>query len=182
VRKHRILALAAVLLVSSVTTIASAAPKEYRIKAAYLVNFVKFIQWPDAAFAGGSAPVAICVLGEDRFEGLLEKGTSGKKFGGRSAELKSLASGSPGASAKGCQLLFVSSSESSRRAEIFAELAGTSVVTVGEGDGFAAAGGVFNFVNQGDKIKVEFNAKAAEANGVKVSAQLQQVMVAVTGN
>lgn len=160
---------------------AAAGSKEYKVKAAYLYNFVKFIDWPDSAFGDASAPVTICVLGEDRFEGILEKAVAGKEVRGHGVVVRSLGAGAPTPASAECQILFVSPSEQGRVAEILADVAEAPVVTVGEMAGFAESGGILNFTIDGGRVKVELNMEAANRAGLRVSGKLQQVTKAVGG-
>ncbi len=155
---------------------ALAGAKEYKVKAAYLYNFVKFIDWPESALSGA---IKICVLGEDRFDGILEKAVAGKEVKGHGLVVASIGAG--GSPEGDCNLLFVSSSEAGRVGDVIGAVAGSSTVTVGEQEGFAEQGGVLNFALEGGKVKVELNMGAAEKAGVKVSGKLQQVAKVIGG-
>jgi hypothetical protein len=170
-----------VAVVAAPLLTAQAGPKEQKIKAAYLYNFIKFIEWPDNAYSGAGAPINICVLGDENFDGILEKAVSGKEVKGRSVSVKVLGAGAAVPGAADCQVLFVAASEGGRTGEVTGALGGSPVATVGESDGFATAGGVLNFAIDGGKIKVELNMGAAEKAGLKVSGKLQQVATAVGG-
>jgi hypothetical protein len=152
------------------TVRAQAAPsKEYQIKAACLLNFARFIQWPKSTFAEPSAPIVVGVLGDDPFGEVLEQtfhdeSVEGRRFViKRSRQVEEL---------KTCHLLFVSRSEKDRVPGILATLGTASVVTVGEIDGFAGRGGILNFYVESGKIRFEINAEAAERGGLTISSQL----------
>jgi hypothetical protein len=170
-----------VALVAAPLLTAQAGPKEQKIKAAYLYNFVKFIDWPDNAYSGAGAPTSICVLGDENFDGILEKAVLGKEVKGRGISVKVLGNGAAVPGAVDCQVLFVAASEEGRAGEVTGALGGSPVATVGESNGFAASGGVLNFTTEGGKIKVELNMGAAGKAGLKVSGKLQQVATAVGG-
>ena len=158
-----------------------AGPKEYKLKAAYLFNFAKYIVWPDSAFdAGGN--IAICVMGEDRFDGILAKAINGKTAGGHTIEVKNLPGGAASPSPPECHLVFVSSSEEGNNGNIIASGASSAVALVGEVAGFAQSGGLLNFTSNGAKITIELNMSAAEKAGLKVSGKLQQVATSVSGS
>jgi len=156
-----------------------AASKEYKVKAVFLYNFAKFIEWPAAAFAGASDPIRLCVLGEDPFEGFLEGAVAGKKASGRPVEVAHHAPGTAVEDLGDCHLLFIARSEDGRLDELVSGLAGSHVATVADSEGFAARGGAINFKPEGGKLRVELNAGAAEAQGLRVSAQLQQIATLV---
>src|SRR3954469_9789557 len=86
------------------------APSEYQLKAAFLYNFVKFVDWPDMAFYSRE-PFALCVLGKDPFGGELSRATEGKSVNGHPIKTRNI----PDAvAARSCQVLFVTASESAR--------------------------------------------------------------------
>jgi hypothetical protein len=152
------------------------APSEYQVKAAFLYNFVKFVEWP-AAMADQHGPVLMCVIGKDPFGDALVRAIEGKKVNGRSMEVRRIAG--PG-DAVSCQVLFVSSSESGRITEIAGAVRAWSVLTVGEGERFTERGGMFAFCMEGQRVRFQINLKAATEAGLKVSSKLLQL--AAPGN
>ncbi len=143
--------------------------KEYQIKAAYLYNFAKFVEWPAQRFADDQAPLVIGISGKDPLGEELQAIARDHKINGRSIVIKQVATA---AEAGGVHLLFISDGEDSRMPEMLAGLKETAVLTVGESDKFIAAGGIINFVREADKVRFEINAGAAERAGLKISAQL----------
>jgi len=142
---------------------------EYRVKAAFLYNFAKFVDWPAQAFQGPDSPIVICVLGQNPFGATLEETVSGKAAGGRNFVVKQVpALQTPG----NCQILFVASSERKRFRAIRANLKGAGVLTVGEAEGFTADGGVINFKLEGGSIRLEINIAAAEYEDLRISSKL----------
>jgi hypothetical protein len=148
---------------------AAAQSKEYQIKAAFLLNFTQFVQWPAAAFAGAAAPLCIGVLGDDPFGAALEETVRGESIQDhkltvrRAQKLEDLAD---------CQLVFVSKSENGRVPEILAKIDSHPVVTVSEVAGFAKQGGTINFYREQNKVRFEINPAAARQSGLKISSQL----------
>lgn len=145
---------------------------EYQVKAAYLYNFAKFVEWPPASFASASANFQMCILGPDPFGDELRNLTRDKAVNGHPFEVRNVADT---LQTKGCQILFVASSEHKHLKQIFDALLGTSVLTVGENEGFAARGGIINFFLQNGRVKFEVNPKAAEQSGLKISSKLLSV-------
>ncbi|MCZ6872572.1 MAG: YfiR family protein [bacterium] len=147
---------------------AHASLREYKLKAAFLYNFVKFVKWPTAAFADTNTPIVIGVLGEDPF-GVALEAIENKTIGGRQLVIKRY---------KGLQdlepshILFISSSERARLPQILVNLKGASVLTVGEMVQFAQSGGIINFTRRKNKIRLEINLDAAKRAGLKISSQL----------
>jgi hypothetical protein len=84
---------------------------EYRVKAAFLYNFAKFVDWPPEAFKSPSDPIVIAVLGKNPFGTLLAEEVAGKTLLGRSFQVRDVTNAQQ---ASGCQIVFVSSSERKR--------------------------------------------------------------------
>src|SRR5579863_8398569 len=105
---------------------------EYQVKAVFLYNFAKFVEWPSEAL-GSSSPISICVLGQNPFGPVLEDTVSGKTVDGKTFVVRRISEAKAAAS---CQILFVSSSERARYGAILGELRTAHVLTVGETEGF----------------------------------------------
>jgi hypothetical protein len=144
-------------------------PTEYQLKAAFLLNFAKFVEWPPAAFAKADSPIVLGILGENPFADVLEQTIQGKKVNNRELEVTKLPSS---AGATNCHILFIGTSEKARLPEILKGLGRASVLTVGETDGFTDSGGMINFVRQGNKIRFQINEVAAKSVGLKISSKL----------
>ena len=80
---------------------------------------------------------------------------------------------------KGCHILFISRSEKSALPNILSALAGSSVLTVSETDGFCEQGGMINFYLQGRKVRFEINAGAAKRASIRMSSQFMSLGKAV---
>lgn len=145
---------------------------EYQVKAAYLYNFLQFVEWPEEAFKDNQ--INLCVVGEDRF-GTALAATAGKTSRGRTIAVKHIPSVQPELAS--CHVVFLSRSEGWHEFQVLHELAGRPVLTIGETKGFADRGGVINLVLKGETIRFEINQRAARRNGLKVSAQLLQLAV-----
>jgi hypothetical protein len=145
----------------------SSRPSEYEVKAAYLFHFGKFVKWPDDEPLGST--FVIGVLGQDPFGEVLDKTLSGKTILDKKVEVKRFET--VGAASK-AQILFVSSSEKSRLAEIVKALEGASVLTVGESDGFAERGGMIALKLRSDVVCFDINLDQVERARLKMSSQL----------
>jgi YfiR/HmsC-like len=142
---------------------------EYQLKAAFLFNFAKFIEWPAASFAAPQSPFVICIMGTDPFGRTMDDALQGKTVGDRPVTVersKDLAE------ARHCQMIFVSSSEKHRVADILEGLRGAKVLVVGETDGFAAAGGTIQFTLEENRVRFLINTDAASRAGLNVSSKL----------
>jgi hypothetical protein len=148
---------------------AGAQELEYPLKAAFLFNFVKFVEWPDEAFAGVRSPIAICVYGSDPFGDTLDNVVRGETVGERGLIVQRPESLGD---LRDCHVLFVSRSERSRLPEVLSRVQGAPVLTVGDTDGFLKAGGVINFVLEDNKVRFQINPEAAERSRLKISSKL----------
>jgi hypothetical protein len=164
--------LEALVLFTVLNFAAAQSATEYQVKAAFLFNFAKFVEWPADAFPTGDAPLQICVLGQDPFGGDFEQVIEDKTVNGHRLEIIH-PSGVP--QARACQILFVASSQKQQTREILQGIKGASVLTVGDTSGFAKAGGIINFVLDENRVRFEINPKAAERAHLKLSARLLTV-------
>ena len=148
--------------------------KAIKVKAAYLYNFAKFIQWPDTAFEDDKAPFVIGVLGDDPFGRILDDTVKGKKIAERSVTIRrfSWKEEEDRTSLKDCHILFISGSEQNRRDEIFAALKGHPVLVVSDIHEFARDGGMVEFVLEEGRIVFEITREALEKAELKVSSRL----------
>jgi hypothetical protein len=142
---------------------------EHHVKAAFLYNFAKFVEWPPQTFKTRQDPVSICVLGQDSFQKTLEEAVNGKLLEGRRFAVRQIDDLEPKCD---CQILFVPSSQRRRFRSMAANLRGSGVLTVGEAPGFAEEGGVINFKLEGDRLRFEINVEAAERERLRISSKL----------
>jgi hypothetical protein len=147
-------------------------PSEYQMKAAFLYNFAKFVEWPPAALPEIS-PIVIGVLGDDPFNGMLESTIRNKIIAGHpitSRHIKSLSE------IKTCHILFIRDSEKKRWPEISEALAGSNVLTVSENwNRFTETGGIIHFFMQDRRVCFDINSEAANRAGLKISSKLLQL-------
>lgn len=143
---------------------------EYDVKSAFLYNFIRFIVWPEDAFADPLEPFVIGVLGrEDPFNGQLEAVVRGKTIDGRPLEVRFARRL---AALEGTHILYISPTASESEDEILAALAEHPVVTVGETAEFTAKGGIIRFFVRERKVAFEINPGAAERAGLRISSRL----------
>ncbi len=151
---------------------AESPPTEYEVKAAYLYQFGKFVEWPEGAAGRAADPFAICVLGADPFESVLDETISGRSVQGKKAVAKRLANPNEAAN---CNILFISSSEQNHLAEILNIVHGKSILTVGDVNTFCPRGGMICFQMEQQKVRFAINVPALEQANLKVSSQLLKV-------
>ncbi|MFQ5598178.1 MAG: YfiR family protein [Nitrospiria bacterium] len=153
--------------------------REYQIKAAFLFNFVKFIEWPANAFPNQDSHIILCVIGTDPFGDILDVTVNGKTAQGRSMEIRRL---NTTENIGRCHILFVSTSEQSRLAQVMSATQGSSVLTVGEMARFSDTGGIINFILKRARIRFEINVHSARRSGLKISSKLLQLATIVKLN
>ena len=143
--------------------------EEYQVKGAFLLNFTKFVDWPPQAFQGPGEPIAICILGRNPFGLGLDRAAQGVVVANRTVSVRQV---SDGQQARQCQIVFMGAAEGKRSRAWLVELRGRNVLTVGESEGFLAAGGVINLKLDGRKVRIEISTAAAERAGLHISAKL----------
>lgn len=179
---HPFRALALALLLGASRTALSGGQSppvlEYQVKAAFLLNFARFVEWPPQAFPGGNSPLTLCVFNHDPFGTALDQVFRGKAVNAhdlvilRISDLQGLRS---------CQLVFVSSREDKRLPEVLNTLRGTSALVVGEAEGFAERGGGIEFFLDGTKLRFAVNVDALEESRLTVSSKLLALAKIVHG-
>lgn len=147
---------------------------EYKVKAAFLLNFARFITWPADSDQGG--PFPLCIVGVDPFGDALS-GIEAKKVGGKEVELRFPAANSRELGQ--CRMLFISQSEKRNISRILKLIDGKPVVTVSDVDGFADAGGTFEFKDLRGRLSFVINNSGAKARGFGISSSLLNLAVDV---
>lgn len=171
------LALAFVWFASPEASAQENKPTEYRVKAVYLYNFGKFVQWP-----AGTAPeeaestFLICVLGSDPFGSVLDDTVKGESIEGRPLVTRRI---DKVENVDGCRILFIAATPKERLTMILQALQSKPVLTVSDMPDFCNRGGMIQFVFQGDKVRFEVNLAPAEKAGVTLSSQLLKVATSV---
>jgi hypothetical protein len=159
-----------VLLPAGLPTSARGEPpvREYAVKAAFLYNFAKFVEWPADAFADPASPLVLCVIGEDPF-GDAFKPLKGKTVNGRPLAIRHAATLD---GVGQCHLLFISSSEKPFLPGILSATKGSNVLTVGDMEDFGRAGGFVTLVNEENRVGIEVNLEAVQRTRLKISSKL----------
>ena len=157
-------------LAAAIPTWAQAPPSvEYQVKAAFLLNFVKFIEWPSEAFQNEKAPVTLCVFGHDPFGSALDDIIRGRIVNNRSVLVRRI---NEMRDLKSCQLVFVSAADDKRLPEVLISLKDASAIVVGETEGFAERGGGIQFFLEDNRLRFAVNVDAAQRARLKVSSKL----------
>jgi hypothetical protein len=154
-------------------------PTESEVKAAYLLNFLKFVDWPEEVSRDPQPPWVLGVLGDTPVGEDLRQLAAGKSIRGRELEVKKFTGIEQ---LKNCQILFIGSSEKKHVPAILAALRGASVLTVADVDHFVESGGMIQFVIQDSRVRVAIDVGAASRGRLKVSSKLLSLAVAVVDN
>jgi hypothetical protein len=162
---------ACALITMSTTFAGTAQQTEYSVKAAFILNFLKFIEWPTE-----SGPFKITVLGKNPFGSALDDVFKGKTVRGRRIQVKY----GTWDQQIDADLVFVPASEKERFGEL-SSLANKPIVVVGESPGFAKKHGMINFTLVQDRVAFEINPKMAKSSKVKLSSKLLQLAKIVDG-
>ena len=164
-------AIAAALVLSAISSNAAAAPAtpgEYKVKAAFLYNFAKYVEWPPEAFPSDHSPIVVTILGSpplsDAFDAIRGKSVKSRKLDIRQAGRME----DVGAS----HILFVCDSERQRTAQIVESVSNKSILTISDMKNFAKSGGMISFITIEGKIRFDINLESARRSGLKISSQL----------
>ncbi len=150
--------------------------REYRIKAAFLYNFTKFVEWPADRFPDESTAILLCVIGKDPFGAILDDTVTGKTVRGRHIDIRRIDDVEDVAA---CHLLFVGLFERERMREIVASSYEANILTVGDTRDFVEFGGVINLIKKANKIRFEVNLVAAKQARLKLDLKLVTLATSV---
>ncbi len=140
---------------------------EFQVKAAFLLNFAKFVDWPPTAFPGSDSPITICIFGKDPFGRGIDDLVQGESVSGRRVAVRRIAQAPP---AQSCQI-FYTEQPGKEISEVLNGL-GPHVLTVGEGEDFTRGGGMISFLVESRHVRFDIDRKAAEAADLKLSSKL----------
>ena len=148
--------------------------KALKVKAAYLYQFAKFVEWPAESFENEKAPLVIGVIGQDPFGKILDRTVESKQIGGRPIEIHRFAGGGreDAGALEQCHVAFICESERRRPYYIYSVLNERSILLVSDIPGFARDGGMIGLVLEEGRIAFEINREALENAGLKVSSKL----------
>lgn len=172
----RLLAIAWTLIGVTVLRAQNSTPTDYDVKAAYLYNFGRFVDWPTQV---EGEHFTVCVLGQDPFGPRLDSTLAGETIGGKSIIAKRISSSQE---SDDCRIVFLSPAENGRLKKIVAELDKKSILTVSDMPKFTQLGGMIQFVVEGKRVRFEVNLTATQRAGLTLSSELLKVATAVKRN
>ena len=141
---------------------------EYQLKAAFIYNFTRFVDWPANAFSSSDGPFVIGVLGDERFSTYIEELVKGEKLGGRSISVQRYGAGQIGR----CNILFVSGTEASKIKNQLPGLNRRGTLTVSDASNFAKWGGIIRFFKEENKLRLQINIDEAKSSQLTISSKL----------
>ena len=142
------------------------------VKAVFLINFLSFAEWPPAKLGPPPARITIAVLGDPSFAAVVERAAAGRAVNGHPVAVQAVETPDEAAAA---HLVFIASSHARRLPAALRALAGSTVLTVGDTDGFAQDGVAINLYTFDNRVRIEVNSTAAARAGVRLSASLMRL-------
>ncbi len=163
-------------LLAAPSSAASPAALEYQVKATFLYNFTKFVQWPSDSLASSGEPFEVGVVGSNPFGSYLAESMEGQYVHGRPVRVVEFRGPSD---VRPCAIIFVPDAAGDRLADIAARIKGSPVLLIGESPGFAERGGAINFILVQNKVRFEINPAVARTAGLQISAKLLAIATVV---
>lgn len=148
---------------------------EHLYKAAFVYNFAKFTDWPEAAWKEKNSPLVLCTVGKDELVNGL-KWLAGKEIRGRSVTIRSLKNRE---TSETCHVLYIAISEKNRYKNILKSVADEPVLTVSELPLFARSGGVIELYSKKSRTRFIIDLGIARKAGLMLSARLLKIAVVI---
>ncbi len=178
-RLNRICCFTVFILLLSFSTIGNAFGKsmeEYAVKAAFVLNFARYTQWPAESFVSPAEPFKLCVLGNKNLESAFQA-LNGKKIGSRTLHVRFITKAKE---ADKCNILFISEdTDPAVLLETLEAVKGKPVLTIGETKTFINKGGVINLFNRKERLYFEINGTTARQQQLKLSSRLLKLAIIV---
>lgn len=140
---------------------------DQQLKAAYVLNFIRYTEWPERAFAAPDSPLVVCVLGDPGAAGL--SGLAGKSLKGRPLQVRPVFAAEE---ASGCHVLFIPESDVRRFVTTLRALQNRPILTIGEADGFIDVGGMIGLVHIDNRLQFEVNLGVVQQAQLRSSSQI----------
>jgi len=167
---RRVLTLATPLLLAfGAGRAAAQSASEYDVKAAFLFNFARFVEWPADSLPKGNVPLRLCVFGKDPFGETLEQVTRNKQVMGRWISIRRVRN-IPDLSV--CHMIYVGASEDNQLPKVLEAGQAVNALVISDTPKFAERGGMINFVVEGNRVRFEANLDVLAQSKLKISSQL----------
>lgn len=165
--KHTALVLLCTVMVSPIF---AQKASEYQVKAAFLFNFSKFLEWSPEAMGEDDEPFVVGVIGTDPFGNYLDDIIAGEKMMAHPMTVKRFKSAEE---IDRCHILFINMR--GKTSEVLNALKGKSILTVSDDNDFSRTGGIIRFYTENETIHLEINIQAAKAANLNVSSKLLRI-------
>lgn len=163
-------ALAILLAINNLSVSAQTQPsREYQLKAAFLFNFTRFVEWPKSSLPTDDVPLVIGILGSNPFGYFLEEIVAGEKVNGHPVVIHQYKSTEE---IKACHILFINISETKKQEQAISDLKTRNILIVSDDKYFLDNGGMIRLFTKNNKIKIEVNLEASKAANLIISAKL----------
>jgi hypothetical protein len=166
------------LLTSGMAAFSRPKLSEFDVKAAYLLNFGKFMHGANAESSATHGAFNVCVVGEDGIEAALKELVEGQNIDSRPVQIVRVKDGTQ---ARSCQIAYVSDSEGARMDKDLEELRGADVLTVGDSSTFLAQGGMIQFILLSDHVRFAVNLETVKKTHLVLSSELLRVAYSISG-
>ena len=145
---------------------------EYQVKAAFLFNFTKFVEWPPSSFSTPQAPLVIGIYGKDPFGSYLKETVAGEKIDGHPLVIQYYSSIEE---IRTCHILFINETETHKVKQVIESLKGRSILTVSDKPDFMKNGGMIRLFIENNKTRLRINREATEAANLVISSKLLRI-------
>jgi sulfur transfer complex TusBCD TusB component (DsrH family) len=166
------------LLASNIAAFSQPRPSAFDVKAAYLLNFGKFMRTGNAVSAASREAFDVCVVGEDGIEAALKDLAAGQNIDNRPVQIVRV---KDGVQARSCQIAYLSDSEGARMDKDLEELRGADALTVGNSSTFLAQGGMIQFLLLSNHVRFAVNLEAVKKTHIVLSSELLRVAYSISG-
>jgi hypothetical protein len=174
----RVLLVTMLCLLGATSSAQTHSADEDQVKAAFLLNFGRFVEWPAKAFADQTEPFRICISGATAVANALGVLTISQKLNGHAVAVMLIDHHQP---LKQCHMLFIGNMTTKERKSLLAEAKGTSTFTVAEEKDFVDGGSMLALVTTDNRISFAINQQLAEEAGLKISSRLLSLAKLVRG-
>jgi len=144
-------------------------PDEADVKAAFVYNFLKFVEWPADTSRGPLDAFVVLIIGSGATADATERFLESKLLGERPILVRRIRWDQ---SLRGVEAAFVAEPDAKKLRHVLDAAAAAGVLTIGEGEGFASHGGVIGLLVEDRKVRFDIDTDAAEAAGLRVSSKL----------
>jgi len=146
---------------------------EFQVKAAFLLKFAAFVEWPPELVASRSSTIRLGIVGQDPFGNILPPEIIANETGGISYLIDRLPI--PEANASGCKLIYIGGEDTAATASLLSRIADQPILTVGEGEAFVKAGGMIAFILENNRVRFLINNNRARSVKIRISSQLLNI-------